>query len=194
MALLTLRYTGRRPGLIHQWHAHGWTQKTIELLGKGDEPLLRIRLVKPRWKSVETQRTVHSSPCWDLPYKRVGLDIIIVALGLWMLGELGIHQLDLPCHPRTLQRWARSLGPYARTWLQTARLQILEHVAPRHLEEMLPTGGIPPPAARFADHDSSYALPLGEVAWLHENIAQYLRIPLYQLLVVARWRWPGTLP
>ena len=194
MALLNVTYDGTRPGPVHEWHVHGWTEKTLELLGKKDGPLLTVRLRKRRWKCVQSGRTVHSSPCWDLPYKRLGLDVIVVALGIWLLGELGLHQLELPCHPRTLQRWARALGPHGREWLQTARANIIDHVAPRHLEELLPTGGIPPPAARRMCPDSSFAWRLGEVCWVHENVAQSLHIPLHQLLVVARWRWPGTWP
>jgi len=180
---------------VHEWHVHGWTTKTLLVLDGRTKPLLTILLVKRRWLHVPTGTTVHSSPCWDLPYRRFGLDVIVLALALWMFGELGLHKLVLPWQlsPRTLQRWARALGPHARAWLQTSRVQLLRHVAPRPLEEALPAGGIPPPAARFVDRDS-FAWPLRDVVWTHEKVALSLSMPIRQLLGVARWRWPNTYP
>lgn len=196
MQALVLDHHGERPGPVDQWHAHGWTEKTVLVLRGRTEPLLILRLRKRRWLHLDTGTTVHSRPCWDLPYRRFGLDVIVLGLALWMFGELGLHRLQLPWlrpQPRTLQRWVAALGPHARTWLHAVRTQLIDLVAPRHLEEALPAGGIPPPAARFVDRDS-FACRLGDVVWTHDKVAQSLRMPIRQLLCVARWRWPGTYP
>ena len=193
---LLVHHHGERPGGVHDWHVHGWTSKTLLVLDGRTEPLLTIVLRKRRWRHVPTGVTVHSSPCWDLPYRRYGLDVIVLALAFWLFGEAGLHTLQLPWlrpQPRTLQRWARALGPHARSWLQAARTQMIRLVAPRHLEEVLPAGGIPPPAARFVDRDS-FACRLGDVVWTHEKVALSLPMTIRQLLVVARWRWPNTHP
>jgi hypothetical protein len=196
MAVLIVHHPGHRPGPVDQWHVHGWTTKDLWILDGLDGPLLTIRLIKRRWKHVATDSTVHSRPCWDLPYRRFGLDVMTVALFLWLFGEHGLHRAKLPWsrpEPRTLQRWAAALAPHARRWLQQARAQFLDLVAPRHLEEVMPAGGIPPPAARFV-HRDSFACRLGDVVWTHNQTAQSLCMPIRQLLVVARWRWPETYP
>lgn len=196
MAVLVLQHPGDRPGPISDWHIHGWTTKDILVLDGRTQPLLTVRLVKRRWLHVSNGETVHSRPVWDLPFRRFGLDVVVLALAMWLFGELGLHQLQLPWlrpQPRTLQRWAQALGPHATSWLQQARAQFIDLVAPRHLEEALPAGGIPPPAARFV-HRDSFAWRLRDVVWTHENTARSQRMSIRQLLCVARWRLPGTYP
>lgn len=194
MAVLVITHPGERPGPITDWHIHGWTTKDLLVLDGRTAPLLTVRLVKRRWRNVATGETVHSRPIWDLPFRRFGLDVVVLALALWLFGDHGLHRLRLPWlrpQPRTLQRWARALGPHARRWLHEARPRLIELVAPRHMEEALPAGGIPPPAARFV-HRDSFAWRLGDVVWTHEKTARSQCMTIRQLLCVARWRWPGT--
>lgn len=191
-------YEDERPG--PGWHRHGTTDKTIWVLVNWQ--LRRWLLRKQRWRHVETGQTRHDRPWYDVPGHRYGFDVTIGALAAWLVSEAGLHNLPWPWtaprpSTRTVQRWAAGLAPHADRWLQRSRTRIVDHVAPRPLEELLPAGGIPPPrGARSCSSQSDFATDaskLREVTWLHENVARALCISLRQLLGVARWRWTKNL-
>lgn len=197
--MLTVIHRGPRPG--PGWHAHGTTTKRILTFMEGC--LARVELRKQRWLDRTTGRTVHDRPVYDTPGSPFGLDVVVLIFGVWLLGDAGLHAIcwpwdnsPRPCR-RTVQRWRAHLAPHAEDWLQRSRRRILEHVAPRPLEEMLPTGGIPPPGAvrrTRNPRDPTLAWRLREVAWFLNNVALALHIPVRSLLVVARWRWPRKFP
>jgi hypothetical protein len=196
--MLVVRYSAERPG--DGWHAHGTTSKTIWLVFV--RRLRPVLLLKQRWLEVSTGKTCHDRPHWDTPGHRYGLDVVVITLCCWLLVPVGLHAVDWPWDApqparRTVQRWAAALAPLAADWLQTARERILDYVAPRPLEELLPAGGIPPPEGartRTSQGGVQPARQLQDVIWLHENVARALSIPLRQLLGVARWRWPKKPP
>jgi len=197
--MLTATHRDLRPG--PGWHAHGTAAKLI--LTVVDDRLERVLLLKQRWLHVATGRTLHDRPVYDIPGSPFGLDVVVLVLGVWLLGDVGLHAISWPwdntARPsrRTVQRWRAHLAPHADDWLQQSRLHILRHVEPRPLEDLLPTGGIPPPGAAWRPKgpgDTSTACRLREVAWILKNVAPSLCIPVRSLLVVARWRWPRKFP
>lgn len=193
-APLTIRVRYERPDL--GWHAHGTTQKWIWIV---DFDRLRLcLLIKQRWLHVETGTTRHDRPAWDVPHSPFGLDVAFFLLGLWLLGVQGLYRLDWPWSSerpsrRTVQRWYARLRPDGARWQQAIRHALIDLVAPRHLEEILPAGGIPPPegrARRSRDIAQWCQLPSG--AWLITEAARSLSTSIRSLLVVARRRWPVT--
>lgn len=191
--MLVLFHTAPRPG--PGWHRHGTTSKTLPGLIGGR--LLPIRLDKQRWLHVETRRTLHDRPAWDSPHAGYALDVVVLTLVAWLMSRRGLHAVDWPWDDaeapsrRTVQRWATALAPLAERWLQHTRLRLIEHVAPRPLEDLLPAGGIPPPVGARLRHQNGVvsAGQLRDVTWIIQNAAQALSIPIRALLVVARWRW-----
>ena len=197
--MLTVPHRGSRPA--PGWHAHGTTPKLI--LTILDDRLELVLLLKQRWLHVATGRTVHDRPVYDIPGSPFGLDVVVLIFGVWLLGDVGLHGISWPWDNserpsrRTVQRWRAHLAPHADDWLQQSRLHIIRHVEPRPPEDLLPTGGIPPPGAvrrRRTEGDSSHACRLRDVAWILKNVALALHIPVRSLLVVARWRWPRKSP
>lgn len=197
--MLQATHRGPRPG--PGWHAHGTATKRILTVVEGRLALVELR--KQRWLDVATGRTLHDRPVYDIPGSPFGLDVVVLVFGVWLLGDAGLHEVDWPwsnsarpCR-RTVQRWRAHLAPHAEDWLQRSRRRILEHVAPRPLEEVLPTGGIPPPGAvrrTRSTGDPSQAWRLREITWILNNVALDPPIPVRSLLVVARWRWPRKSP
>lgn len=189
---VTIAYGGDRPG--PGWHAHGTTSKRIWVIH--DDRLCRCTLLKQRWLHVASGATRHDRPAWGLPNAPYGLDVVFFVIGLWLLASTGLHHVRWPWsddrpHPRTVQRWAAQLAPDAARWEHAIRAAILEHVAPRHLEEILPAGGIPPPEGRARrSRDSADACQLRGGAWLLKEAARSLSISIRSRLVVARRRWP----
>lgn len=189
-----IRFGGERPG--PGWHRHGTTAKTIPLQVSGR--VVRFLLLKQRWLHKATGRTLHDRPFYDAPGFQFGFDIVVVGLAAWLVGSVGLHAVGWPWDDdgpscRTVQRWAARLAELADDWLQTSRTRILDYVAPRPMEDLLPAGGIPPPEGarlRSSQGDVRQAWPLRDVVWLHEKAAQALSIPIRQLLGVARWRCP----
>jgi hypothetical protein len=136
---------------------------------------------------------------WEVPRSRFALDVVVATLAVWLFSERGVHAVEWPWGTeaparRTAQRWAAFLIPLAARWLQTARDHLIRHVAPRHLEEILPEGGIPPPGGRSLRTRRVQASQLPDVVWIYQKTAHALSISLRQLLVVARWRWPSQTP
>lgn len=186
---------GARPG--PGWHAHGTTRQRVTLLH--DDRLVEVDLHKQRWLDVATGTTRHDRPNFTVPWSRHGLDVVFLALAAWLLGAVGLHRAKLPWRAdrpdrRTLQRWLRRLRPDAQRWLVAIRLALLERIAPRPLEEILPTAGIPPPGgcARFSLGSVNEVSQLQCGIRLAQEGARLLHIPVRTLLVEARWRW--TLP
>ena len=197
--MLTVSHSGQRPG--PGWHAHGSTTKLLWTII--DERLKLVLLRKQRWLHVATGCTIHDRPVYDIPGSPFGLDVVVLVFGVWLLGDVGLHAVSWPWDNserpsrRTVQRWHAHLAPHAEDWLQQSRLHIIRHVEPRPLEDLLPTGGIPPPGAvrRWkGPGDRSVACRLREVAWILKNVARSIGIPIRRLLVVARWRWPSKSP
>lgn len=193
--MLAVPFSDARPG--PGWHRHGTTDKTLWILRAGRPT--PIVLQKQRWLHVASGTTRHDRPVWDSPRSRYGLDLVIATLGAWLLATAGLHAVDWPWDDprparRTAQRWAAALGPLAEDWLQASRKRILDYVAPRPLEELLPAGGIPPPRGARSRCQGGVAMTskLRDVIWLHENVARALSISIRQLLVVARWRWANN--
>lgn len=187
-----IRFGGERPG--PGWHRHGTTAKTIPLFAAGR--VFRLLLLKQRWLHKPTGRTRHDRPVYDAPGFQFGFDVVVVGLAAWLVGTVGLHGVDWPWDDdgpsgRTVQRWAARLAPFADDWLQTSRTRILDYVAPRPLEDLLPAGGIPPPEGARLRSSQGAVVPasqLRDVVWLHEKAAQALSISIRQLLGVARWR------
>lgn len=192
--MLEIRHSGPRPG--PGWHRHGTTTKTLVTVV--DDQLACVVVHKQRWLEVATGRTCHDRPVWDAPNSRYGFDVVVLTLAAWLLGAVGLHATDWAWDDdrparRSVQRWAADLARHADDWLQRSRRRLVEHVAPRPLEELLPAGGIPPPAGarvRNRQGDVAVAGQPRDVVWLLKNTAHALCIPLRKLLVVARWRWP----
>jgi len=192
--VLEVFYTDERPG--PGWHRHGTTSKALP--GVVGRHLVPVRLSKQRWLHVETGRTRHDRPAWDSPNAGYALDVVVLTLCAWLVTSRGLHHIDWPWDDaerpsrRTVQRWAAALAPRAPDWLQVSRKHLIDHVAPRPLEDLLPTAGIPPPeGARLRSSQGAVvsATQLRDVVWLHNHAAQALSIPIRALLVVARWRW-----
>lgn len=194
--MLELRYAEDRPG--PGWHRHGTTVRWLWIVHDGR--LQRLRLYKQRWLNTATGGTRHDRPFFDPPRYSYGLDAIILTLATWLLSNRGLHAVDWPWATerparRTVQRWAAFLAWHADSWLQESRSRILDYVAPRPLEELLPAG-IPPPRGvrlRTSRGNVHSAGKLRDVVWLHKKAAQALGITVRLLLGVARWRWPTNL-
>lgn len=196
--MLKIFYRGARPG--PDWHRHGTTSKTLQTLVDGG--LGTIIVLKQRWLHVPTGRTCHARPVWDSPNSRYSLDVVVLTLYAWLLSSQGLLCTSWPWSDeecparRSVQRWAARLAGHASDWLACSRRRLIEYVAPRSLEELLPTGGIPPPTgARMCNSlgDVVTGFALRDTVWLLKHIAQALSIPLRKLLIVARWRWPRSI-
>lgn len=190
---LTICFNGDRRG--PEWHAHSTTTKWIWLIVADRLRQLRLRrsqVVKQRWKHVETGKTIHSRPAWDVPHSPYGLDVAFALIALWLLAGTGLHHLDWPWADdrpsrSTVQRWLARLDPDGELWLQAIRNAVIEHVAPRRMEEILPAGGIPPPEGRARrDQVIAHAGKLRSSAWILQEAAHSLTISIPSLLVVAR--------
>lgn len=187
-------FQGERPG--EAWHAHGWTAK--ELWVVHDTGLVRLRLHKRRWRHAELGTTCHTRPFWDVPHSPYGLDVSFYVLGAWLLAVRGLHHVAWPWshqHPerparRTAQRMLRRLAPDADGWLLGLRLALIDLVAPRPLEEILPAGGIPPPEGRnhVTQGSAHVAGKLRGAVWIANCGVQSLPISMRRLLGVARRR------
>lgn len=194
-SVLVLHHQGLRPGA--DWHRHGTTPKILLFVDQGR--LQPVLLLKQRWRHVSSGTTRHDRPFWDVPNQRFAADVVVLTLAAWLVAGNGLHHTDWPWASerparRTVQRWAAHLAPHAGRWLQHTRERILDFVAPRPLEDLLPTGGIPPPRrVRAFSQENVHACKLRDVVWLIENVAQSLSILVADLLGVARWRWPSKL-
>lgn len=194
MARQILRHSGARPG--PGWHKHGFTRRVLPVLDDGQQRQVELR--KQRWLEVATGRTRHDRPLWELAWARSPLDIVFLTLSAWLLSDRGLHHATWPWEPerpsrRTAQRWLKRLRPNALCWQHAIRLAVIDRLAPRPLEEFLPTGGIPPPEGRQRRLHAE-VLRLSRGLWLLEKAAQELLIPVNTLLVEARRRLTPTMP
>lgn len=186
-------FEGKRPG--DGWHAHGWTTKGLWVVHH--DGLVWLTLRKRRWLQVETGTTCHSRPHWDCPHSPYGLDVAFYVLGAWLLAVRGLHHVAWPWSPqhperparRTAQRMLQRLAPDADRWLHGLRLALIDMVAPRPIEEILPAGGIPPPEGRsHVTQRSAHAGKLRGAAWIAKYGVQSFSISMRRLLGVARRR------
>jgi hypothetical protein len=194
---LVTTYRAARPG--PGWHAHGTTAKTVRIWE--DSRTIHIRVLKQRWLHVETGRTRHDRPPWDLLWARSGVDVVFLVLGAWLLGPHGVHRaetpIDPPPVPRTAQRWLDRIRRQAASWHQAIRLALIDLLSPRPLEEIVPVGGIPPPGRRWRTPKSETVNAVSQLQhglWLTTRGAEVLPIPVRTLLVEAMARWPGNCP
>ena len=191
-------HRGDRPG--PGWHAHGVTKKWILVLAGGG--LVPARVLKQRWLHVDTGTTMHDRPPWDLPWSSSSIDVIFVVLAAWVLGADGVHRARWSCHsehpsPRTAQRWLARIVAEASSWRHAIRVALIDLLSPRPLEEIVPTGGIPPPGKRWRHSKPEAVQAVGQLhdgLWLLTRGAEILSIPVRTLLVEAKARWPGTSP
>jgi hypothetical protein len=193
MRIIETVFEGERPG--QGWHAHGWTSKRLWVVHL--DRLVRLTLHKRRWRQFETGITCHSRPSWDVPHSPYGLDVVFYVLGAWLLAVRGLHHIAWPWsqqHPerparRTAQRMLYRLAPHADRWLLGLRLVLTDIVAPRPLEKILPTGGIPPPkgCTHITQRSASAGKLVGAV-WIADCGVQSLCISMRRLLGVARRR------
>jgi len=186
-------FSGARPG--EGWHAHGWTSKRLWVVD--EDRLVRLTVHKRRWLHVETGTTCHSRPAWDVPHSPYGLDVVFHVLGAWLLAVRGLHHIAWPWshqHPerparRTAQRMLYRFADDADRWLLGLRLALTDLVAPRPLEEILPTGGIPPPeGCSHVTQRSALATKLRGAVWIAKCGVRSLCISMRRLLGVARRR------
>ena len=189
-----LVHVGDRPGL--GWHKHGFTERWLWVLV--ETRICPVLLRKQRWLEVATGRTRHDRPDWELPWARFGLDVVFLAVAQWVLSGRGLHAVDWPWTPdspsrRTAQRWLDRLRTDALRWQHAIRAALIDRLAPRPLEEFLPTGGIPPPEGRQPSRQSAAVSQLQRGLWLlREAQARLEGIPARTLLVEARRRLGRT--
>ena len=203
-ALVPLSY---RPGVIttlflHEpqrpgpdWHAHGVTHKTLWVLHF--DRLCRITLAKQRWRHRLTGETRHDRPIWDIPGSPYGLDVVFFLLAHWLLGVVGLHRLSWPWTDprpsrRTVQRWRRRLTPQATDWLFALQSTLVDAVAPKSIDEILPTEGIPPPRGRVQRDGAAQERELQSSTWLITKGAHALSISIRVILARAASRLPAT--
>ena len=192
-------WEGERPG--QGWHAHGWTSKGLWVVDA--DRLVWLKLRKRRWLHVATGTTCHSRPDWDVPNSPYGLDVAFYVLGVWLLAVHGLHHVAWPWSAqhaerpsrRTAQRMLQRIAPDADRWLTGLRLALIDLVAPRPLEEILPAGGIPPPeGCNHVTQGSAHACKLRGAVWIANCGVRSLPISMRRLLGVARRRAAEHLP
>ena len=137
-------FRGCRPGPA--WVGHGYTQKTLTVLHVDTLHMLVVH--KQRWLGPDG-RTVHDRPPRDVCWSRYGLLAVFTAVWTWLNAPHGLHHVDWPWGQerpshRSVQRWLARLLPDALRWQQAIRQVVVDHLAPRPLEEMYPAG-LPPP-------------------------------------------------
>ena len=186
-----VRYRAERPG--PGWHAHGTTSKLVWV---SDATRLQLLLlIKQRWLHVETGATRHDRPVWDIPGSPYGLDLVFVMLYVWMTTPTDLPTMSSPQEPqrpvtRTLKRWLARFSPDAPRWVHAIRQELISRVAPRPLEDLIPAGGIPPPADRWRKPLPKRSEWLRDGGWLTKEVAPLLPMTGCSLLVEARRRWP----
>lgn len=198
MWITEAKHEGERPG--EEWYVHGWTSKGLWVVHL--DRLVWLRLHKRRWRHAQTGATCHSRPVWDVPHSPYGLDVAFYVLGAWLLAVQGLHHIawpwsNQPERParRTAQRMLQRLAPDADRWLLGLRLVLIDLVAPRPLEEILPAGGIPPPEGRnHVTQRSAPACKLRGAVWIANCGVQSFSISMRRLLGVARRRAAEHLP
>jgi hypothetical protein len=110
---------------------------------------------------------------------------------------VGLHRLSWPWTDprpsrRTVQRWRRRLTPKAPAWLFALQSTLTDAVAPKPLDEILPTEGIPPPRGRIQRDGAAKDYELQSSTWLITKGAHALSIPIRALLARAASRLPTT--
>ena len=190
MALEILEHRGVRPG--PGWHRHGWTTRSLTIRVR--RGLRQVLLKTQRWLEFSTKRTVHDRPLWELAWSSSTTDVVFLTLAAWLLAGNGLHRTAWPWPDdrpsrRTAQRWLECLRPDALRWQHAIRLAVIDRLAPRPLEEFLPTGGIPPPKGRNPSHMSAAVWQLHRGLWLLQEAEALLEdTPARTLLVEARRR------
>jgi hypothetical protein len=180
---------GARPD--RDWVGHGYTRKTLSVLHGGR--LRRLVVHKQRWRGPDGQ-TVHDRPPRDVGWSRFGLLTVFTAVWTWMNAPRGLHHAEWPWGEerpsrRSVQRWLARLLPDGLRWQQAIRQVVVDHLAPRPLEEEYPTG-LPPPGGlvRWKEEAATAVGQLARVLTLL-NTAPSLNIPRSTLLVEARRRF-----
>ncbi len=182
-------FRAARPGA--DWVGHGYTVKTLTVLHGG--VLHEVPVHKQRWRGPGGV-TVHDRPPRDVAWSRYGLLTLLTAVWTWLDADHGLHHLAWPWGQerpsrRTAQRWLARLLPDALAWQQAIRDVVVDHLAPRPLEEKYPTG-LPPPGglARWREEAADAVGQLGRGLALLMT-APLNSIPRSTLLVEARQRF-----
>ncbi len=182
-------YRGPRPG--EGWEGHGYTTKTLPVLHGGS--LHEVVVHKQRWLHRDGH-TVHDRPPRDVCWSRYGLLVVLTAAWTWLNADRGLHHVDWPWGEerpsrRTVQRWLARLLPDALRWQQALRQVVVDHLAPRPLEEKYPTG-LPPPGglARWREETADAVGQLARGLALL-NTAPSPNLSRSTLLVQARRRF-----
>ena len=69
---------------------------------------------------------------------------MFVIIYVWVTSGLGLHRVNWPWNTESpSRRTVQRLAADAATWEQAIKTALIEFVAPRHLEELLPAGGLP---------------------------------------------------
>lgn len=180
---------GARPGSA--WIGHGYTRKRLRVLHGG--ALHEVVVHKQRWLGPEG-RTVHDRPARDVCWSRYGLLVAMSAVWTWMSAPRGLHHVAWPWggerpSRRSVQRWLARLLPDGLCWQQAIRQVVVDHLAPRPLEEKYPTG-LPPPGG-LARWSKATVHRVGELA---NGLSLLMTAPLSTitrstLLVEARRRF-----
>jgi len=182
-------YRGPRPG--EGWVGHGTTPKTLRVLHGG--VLQELVVHKQRWLHPDGH-TVHDRPPRDVHWSRYGLLVVFRAVWTWLNTDRGLHHVVWPWGEerpsrRSVQRWLARLLPDGLRWQQAIRQVVVDHLAPRPLEEEYPTG-LPPPGG-LARWSKETAHRVGELARGLTLLmtAPLSNIPRSTLLVEARRRF-----
>ena len=87
-------YRGERPD--PGWHAYGTTPRRLLCLSQGE--IVVVRLLKPRWKHVETGVTCHSRPPDEMVGARACSLVVVLVLWSWLSSPVGLlrHRAVLP--------------------------------------------------------------------------------------------------
>ena len=181
----------RGPRPDRDWVGHGYTRKTLSVLHGGR--LCRLVVHKQRWRGPDGQ-TVHDRPPRGVGWSRFGLLTVFATVWTWVNAPRGLHHVEWPWGEerpsrRSVQRWLARLLPDGLRWQQAIRQVVVDHLAPRPLEEKYPTG-LPPPGglARWSKETAHRVAELARGLTLLMT-APSLNIPRSTLLVEARRRF-----
>lgn len=173
------------------FHAHGWTEKHLTTLRRGE--FVRVLLHKARWRCVFCGATLHSRPENDLPYVRSSTLVVVLFLvaslvygrdrGFNALPDTSSEVIDI----RTVGRWFRRACDVSVYTHQFTREAVLERCEPRPVEELFRSGLSPPPEVLRRPWNELQ--PISRV-WSSLTMisltTKYQKVPTAQLLARAR--------
>ena len=188
MQLQTIEHRGSRPG--PGWHRHGWTVRTLTIrIGRR---LQRVLVKKQRWRHVATGKTLHDRPAWEFRWASATIDVAFHAVATRLQTAIGESKEPVPRSAatgppsdRTVLRWLNRLRADALAWQHAIRLAVINRLVPRPLEEILPPGGVPPPAELRYRLDRPTEQLVAAV-WFLVEATHHVDVAAHTLLVEAR--------